>query len=145
MAFAIAVDCDRQFAEGGNHCRRILGDTLNISQDLGQQLFDFGEGFGLDRRRELDVYPSLTDVGRGVQGLRLDALQLTGGAAVHLEDRGHDGGVANTKPVQEHRHGIHQHAAVLGDHLQRRPEPDRSSAGYTATRLSPMGRCCPSR
>ncbi len=73
--------------------------------------------------RERYVHPGLTQVRRRALGLRFDAQQLSRGAAVHVEHRGQNRRVGDSKPVQQHRNGIHQHAAVLGDHLQRRTEP----------------------
>ena len=130
VAARIAVDSCGQFAQSGEQRCRIGGDPLEIGQDLGQQPFDLGEGLAIDWGQELDVYPGLADVWRRAVRFRFDTEQLSRRAATHLEHRGHDGRVADPKPVQQHRHGIHQHAAVVGDHLQR-----RSEAGWIVCRV----------
>ena len=56
-------------------------------------------------------------------GFRFNAQQLSRRVAIDLENGGHHCRVGDPEPVQQHRDGIHQHAAVVGDHLERGPKP----------------------
>ena len=129
VALRVGFDFRGQPAQGGDQRGRVAGDLLHVGQDLGQQPFYFGEALAVDRRQQLHVYPRFAHVLRSAGRFRFDADQVAVRFAVHLEHRRHDRRVGHTQPVQQHRHGIHQHAAVVGDDLQRGPEPGRIVRG----------------
>ena len=116
-----------QVVEDGPHRGRVRRDPTHIGEHAWQQPFGFVQRLGLDRGRKLYVHPGLFDtaVRCVLSGLGLDAQQISVWVAADLEHRVHDRRVRHTKPVQQHRHRIHQHRAVVGDQLQRGAEPAR--------------------
>ena len=56
---------------------------------------------------------------------RPNGKQISGAVPTHMENRVHDRQVGHPEPMQQHGDRIHQHCAVVGDHLQRGTESAR--------------------
>ena len=73
---------------------------------------------------------------------RATSEQLARRIAAHAEHRIHDRRVGDAEPVQQHGDGVHQHRAVVGDDLDRRPERRRDRRSSRPRPWSrPIDRC----
>jgi hypothetical protein len=104
--------------------RRVGGDLPGIGQHRRQQGRRFPHRGGIGSGSEPDVDPHL--VGAVDERLRIggrcQCRQLTVGSPAGPQHRIHHPDIGDAESVQQHRHRIHQHRAVVGDHLYRGPE-----------------------
>lgn len=106
---------------------RVEGHLARVGEHPGQHLGDVCDRGGVHRGRQLHMHPRLGRCAGGIAGLGDgdDVEQLIRSSAVDAEHRVHHRGVGDAEPVQQHGDRIHHHRGVVGDDLQRRPEPGR--------------------